>query len=129
MKKILFTTLILVSSIAFANEKCEYKVISIEGYPTIKDNQPTLNFNKERNSIYGRASCNSYFGSYKKDGDNISFSDTGSTLMACFPNSVMEQETKYMKVLSEVKSKSPTKDGDIYLDKDFNKLFETKKCD
>ena len=48
--------------------------------------------------INGTAGCNHYFGSYEIDGDNITFSDFGTTRKAC-PNEIMEQERSYLAAL------------------------------
>lgn len=128
MKKYLVYILAFLPIFSFATEKCEWKVVKIQGYPTIKDHQPTINFDKEKDRVYGRASCNNYFGSYKESGDNISFDKIGSTLMACYPDEVNKQESEFIKLMGEVTSVSHAKNYDIYLDKNFNKLFEAKKC-
>jgi heat shock protein HslJ len=39
----------------------------------------------EEGAIGGSGGCNSYFGSYTLEGDSVTFSEIGSTLMACEP--------------------------------------------
>jgi heat shock protein HslJ len=52
--------------------------------------------------IRGSAGCNSYFGSYKIDGNSIEMSEIGATLMACMePEGIMEQEQFIMSFLSD----------------------------
>lgn len=54
----------------------------------------------ENNQLSGNSGCNSYFGEYKTDGDNISIGGVGSTEMACLdPEGVMEQEQQYLAAL------------------------------
>jgi len=59
----------------------------------------SLKFEDDR--VSGNASCNNYFGSYTLEGDSLSLGPLGSTLMAC---ENMEQETAYLKALSEVRA-------------------------
>jgi heat shock protein HslJ len=55
--------------------------------------------------IRGSASCNSYFGTYRISGDQISIGELGWTEMACMdPEGIMEQEQTIMKLLSESSS-------------------------
>lgn len=53
------------------------------------------------NNIAGSGSCNQYFGSAKISGNKISFSDIGSTKMACDD---MNLEIAYFQKLKEVDS-------------------------
>lgn len=128
MKKILIFYIILASGGVYAKVDCDQKVVSIEGNKTIVNQEPTINLDFKNNRVFGKTGCNSYFGEFNSNKDKIEFTNLGSTLMACFPQEVMTQEISFLKALSQTKSLSKTKDGDIYLDKDFNKLFETKKC-
>lgn len=128
MNKMLIFLLVLANSGVYAKADCEQEVVSIEGYRTIKNHEPTINFDLENRKIFGKTGCNSYFGEFNSTGEKIEFTNLGSTLMACFPQEVMNQEMSFLKALSQTKRISKTKDGDIYLDKEFNKLFETKKC-
>ena len=57
--------------------------------------------------IQGSASCNTYFGTYRLKGDQISIGELGWTEMACMdPEGIMEQEQTIMKLLSESSSYS-----------------------
>jgi heat shock protein HslJ len=49
--------------------------------------------------IGGSAGCNQYFGSFQFDVSTITFSDIGSTLMACVDQAAMDQETAYLEAL------------------------------
>lgn len=49
--------------------------------------------------VAGSAGCNRYFGSAAVDGDKLTVGALGSTMMACEPASVMEQEATYLKTL------------------------------
>jgi heat shock protein HslJ len=60
-----------------------------------EDRPSTLYFGKD--GISGSAGCNSYFGSYSLDGEKITFSQIGSTMMYC--EEAMEQETAFLNAL------------------------------
>lgn len=56
----------------------------------------------QEGEIRGSAGCNSYFGSYKTDGNSIEMSEIAWTLMACMePEGIMEQEQLIMSFLSD----------------------------
>jgi heat shock protein HslJ len=57
----------------------------------------TLEF-PEAGRVAGRGSCNRFFGSVEISDDRISFSQLGSTEMACI-GAAMDQEIKYLKAL------------------------------
>jgi heat shock protein HslJ len=50
--------------------------------------------------VSGKAGCNSYFGGYTANGGAITFSDVGSTKMAC-SGEIMTQEQTFLKALAE----------------------------
>jgi heat shock protein HslJ len=50
--------------------------------------------------LTGSAGCNHYFGNYAVDGESLSIRDIGSTLMACLDPGVMDQESRYLSLLS-----------------------------
>lgn len=54
-------------------------------------------------TLTGNAGCNSYFGSYTVNDTQLTISQTGSTMMACDPP-VMDQEQAYLSLLGEVSS-------------------------
>jgi len=59
----------------------------------------TADFGKD-GSLSGNAGCNTYSGSYKVNGDQITIGPLASTMMACDqPEGVMEQEAQYLAAL------------------------------
>ena len=52
----------------------------------------------------GNAGCNSYFASYQLNGDKLTISNAGSTLMACLAPGVMVQEAAYLEALQKAAS-------------------------
>ncbi len=57
----------------------------------------------EDGNITGNAGCNSYFGGYTVDGNEINISKAlGTTMMYCEPEEVMQQEYQYLEMLGNV---------------------------
>lgn len=65
----------------------------------VAGSMPTLAF--EDDQAGGSASCNRYFGPYQLDGDSISFGPLATTLMACAPP-LMTQEQAFTAALQTV---------------------------
>ena len=68
----------------------------------LENTQVTATF--ANGSVTGNASCNSYFASYQLNGDKLTISNAGSTLMACLAPGVMVQETAYLDALQKAAS-------------------------
>lgn len=64
--------------------------------------------------IGGGAGCNSYFGAFQFDVGVISFSDIGSTLIAC-DQPIMDQETAYLEALRTASAYQITADGQLQI--------------
>lgn len=64
----------------------------------------------EGGSISGSAGCNHYFGSYELKGDTITIGQVGQTMMYCMGAGVMEQESRYLSLLSDAVSVTATND-------------------
>ncbi len=64
----------------------------------------TVLFDKD-GTVSGSSGCNTYFSDYTSDADgNLAFSAIAVTKMYCMsPDGVMEQETKYLNALQDVK--------------------------
>lgn len=61
--------------------------------------EPHMILNASENRVTGNGSCNSFFGNYELgNGNNITFSNLGSTKMAC-PNNVMQVESRLFQAL------------------------------
>jgi heat shock protein HslJ len=63
----------------------------------------TAVFSKD-GSIVGSAGCNQYFASYNVTGTSLQVSQAGSTKMACGAPGVMQQEGKYLTLISQAKT-------------------------
>ena len=75
-------------------------VEDIDGHGVIDRARSTMEFAKA-GQIGGLAACNRYFGPVTLDGDMIAFGMLASTRKMC-PESVMEQEQRFMEALSKV---------------------------
>jgi len=80
-----------------------WKLISYASNIPLPGKDMTASFNTKE--IRGSASCNTYFGTYRLKGDQISIGELGWTEMACMdPEGIMEQEQAIMKLISESSS-------------------------
>lgn len=78
----------------------EWTVEDIGGQGVIDDSRPTLLF-AEDGRLSGNASCNRLIASYTVQGDKLSISPGGLTMMAC-PPALMDQERKLVDLLGTV---------------------------
>jgi heat shock protein HslJ len=78
-------------------------LIAYRGEDLIKGSTITAIF--KDGEVRGTSGCNSYFGSYEINGDNITFTQVGATLMACLdPEGIMDQEATFHSMLTEAES-------------------------
>lgn len=73
-----------------------WELVRQQGTPAIRtpmqgDRKIGFAFQADGGKINGFAGCNSFFGTYSFDGSEISFSQLGSTKMACVQNVIDEQ--------------------------------------
>lgn len=69
--------------------------------PVVGDRRVTLEFNFDEGLVQGTGGCNSYSADFKISGSKLSIGPAMSTLMACFPQEVMDQETAFHQLLSK----------------------------
>ncbi|NNM23623.1 MAG: META domain-containing protein [Flavobacteriaceae bacterium] len=74
-----------------------YKVSSINN-SAISENNPTINFVALDKTVRGNTGCNSFFGKYSLDLYALSFSEIGSTEMAC-DQPIMDVENAFMNAM------------------------------
>ncbi|KKJ94062.1 lipoprotein [Stutzerimonas stutzeri] len=67
--------------------------------PVIGRNPVSLTLSADR--VYGNAGCNHWFGSYERDGQQIRFSNLGSTRKLC-AEEIMQQEQHFLDLLDRV---------------------------
>ena len=87
----------------------ESGTLNDEEIPIVEDHPITLVF--DEGTVGGASGCNTYFGGYTIEGTAISFSDMGSTMMACEPAEVMDSETMYLAAMADVSQFSATDDS------------------
>lgn len=74
-----------------------WRLTSLGGTPVLDSVQGIIKFSKA-SKVVGKGSCNRFFATVKIAGDKISFSQVGSTRMAC-PEPIMKQESTFLKAL------------------------------
>ena len=78
-----------------------WKLLYIRKSAPIASRPITISF--EDGQVHGSSGCNSYFGEYKINGNEISFGPLAATEMACMdPDGIMQQEQEYLTFLSDV---------------------------
>ncbi len=78
----------------------------------VSDSLVTIEFKFDEMSSGGLAGCNNYFAGFEVNGDEISFSAAGSTMMFCQPEELMAQEFAFLSALGEAHHFS-TEDGQL----------------
>ncbi len=101
-----FALLVILSGSIFAQNAIgnEYvrRWIPIKVYgENILNSKAFIEFNESENRLNGNAGCNRMFGTYRKNGRNITFSGVGTTRMFCSEKGAMNLEAKLLRSLSE----------------------------
>lgn len=91
----------------------EWRLEDLAGGGIIDRSHVTLTLAKD-GSAAGAGGCNRYFGTWTRKGDGLTFGKMGSTMMACAP-SLMQQEEKYLKALETASGYSFTADGALVI--------------
>ena len=77
----------------------DWTLTQIDGEPVPEKSVATLTFTEDQ--VNGVAFCNSYFGDYTRDGDDITFGPLVQTEKFCMePEGVMDLERDYLQALS-----------------------------
>jgi len=92
----------------------EWRVESIGGATVVEGSSVTLDFGAD-GRLAGKASCNRYAGSYALNGENLVLSKMASTMMACVPDALMQQESRFHEILNQVKRFRFGSDGALIL--------------
>ena len=121
MKSTLTTVITLLISSIVGLSACTSKVPStalenttwvLESYgkqtelsPILEGTKITAAFNIDEGKVNGSAGCNNYFSGYIVNGNKLSISDVGTTMMFCDEtDGIMDQEKQYITLLQEAKS-------------------------
>ena len=101
MKKILylFSFLFLLSACGNANKTFVDNGYKLRNAPN--GAEITLGFDGQESRFFGRAPINRYFGTYKTEGNKLSFGAVGSTMMAG-PEPLLAAERDYLQFLPQV---------------------------
>ncbi|WP_113911367.1 serine hydrolase [Roseovarius dicentrarchi] len=78
----------------------EWRIEDVEGMGVIDFSHATLDFGPD-GSLSGSATCNRLIGSYETDGDAITITPAGATMMAC-PEALMMQEQRILDLLPRI---------------------------
>ncbi len=95
-----------------------YQVIELLNENVIESNM-TLTFNTETGKIAGNSGCNTYFGSYTYQDNDLLFKNVGSTKKYCADKDVNRKEKMFLSSLSEI-AKADTKTTNEILLKNTN---------
>ncbi len=97
------------------------------GEEAVTQNAPTISFIAYDKSIKGNTGCNSFFGSYNREVNVLTFSEIGSTEMAC-DEPIMVVENKFLMALRNTGSYSIQNDIlTLYSKDDQSELLKAKK--
>lgn len=79
----------------------EWEITLLDDAVPLSGSRITLRFFPEDGRVAGGASCNRYNAAFELTGENLSFSQAASTMMAC-PEPLMTQESDFHRVLSGI---------------------------
>jgi heat shock protein HslJ len=96
---------------------------AVEGELAALPDGAFVSLRMENGQAGGQGGCNSYFSSYELDGFDLTFSDIGSTMMACLPP-LMDVEAAYFANLAAVAAYFSTGGSMALLDGDENIILE-----
>ena len=80
-----------------------WALTELKGMPPVAGAGISAQFNSDGN-VSGSAGCNRYSGTYTVSGNSITISSSMATTMMMCDESVMEQESAYLKALAEAKT-------------------------
>jgi len=76
-----------------------WRLVQMQGQPVIDGTSVSAEFTSEAR-VAGKAGCNQYSGSARtEEGGRLVVGPLASTMMACSPQAVMDQETRYLAAL------------------------------
>ncbi len=80
----------------------QWRLTALRGAAPLDGHVPTLSWEAD-GRIHGLASCNRYFGEWSGTPQQLQLKSVGMTKMACFPDSVGQQETAFVQTLAQVR--------------------------
>jgi heat shock protein HslJ/uncharacterized lipoprotein YbaY len=103
----------------------EWVVEDIDGKGIVDRSRATLVFAPD-GRVSGRSSCNNFTGQYKLSGEGLTVSSTAGTMMAC-PAALMEQESRFLATLRDVRRFDLTRDGALLLQTDDRRAIKARR--
>lgn len=79
-----------------------WRLMELQGQAPIAGHQPTLSWEAD-GRIHGHASCNRYFGEWSGTPQELQIKPLGMTKMACFPDTINQQETAFAQALQQAR--------------------------
>lgn len=100
-----------------------FKAIILNGKNVeVFDKEPHIKF-QDDGKVLGALGCNNFFGTYKKDKNEISFQSIASTKMMCH---AIKTEDEFSKVLQDTKTYEIKEENLILFDKDKKEIAKFK---
>ena len=90
-----------------------FRIEDVAGRGVPDGREITVRFGSD-GQVSGRAACNRYFGSYIRNGGELSFGPVGATQMACDP-ATMNAEREFLSVFNDVTEVALAPDGALVL--------------
>ncbi len=81
-----------------------WKLTELDGQPTVvgEAREPHLRLRQDDSRADGSTGCNTFNGSFERDGDRLTFGRLVTTLMACTDPALSRQEQRFLQVLASV---------------------------
>lgn len=88
-----------------------------------KTNAPKFSFYAKDNSFQGNTGCNSVFGTYNSEGQNLDLSELAVSEMYCAEEGVMETERTFLDILNNTGSYKITENTLIFYAKEGSEVL------
>jgi len=92
----------------------EWVVADISGRPVVENSRVSFTFGDD-GRVSGNSTCNSFSGPYTAAGDSLKIGPPMGTLRACVETSFMEQESRFLGLLGEVRAYTIYPDSTLVL--------------
>ena len=103
MKKIVYVLSLLFAISACGGDNTTFENNAYQLRNAKNGAEITLGFDGKDKRFFGRSAINRYFGTYKTEGNKLTFGRAGTTMMAG-PQEMMQAESNYLAALPKVNS-------------------------
>ncbi|HET9041380.1 MAG TPA: META domain-containing protein, partial [Gemmatimonadales bacterium] len=81
-----------------------WKLTELDGRPAVVGaaREPHLRLQPSDSRVAGSTGCNSFSGTFERNGDRLTFGRMVATLMACADTAIASQEQRFLRVLATV---------------------------